>query len=781
MAKKYNDEFFENLRNNFKRAEEYYRENREAQELDYEFTAGNQWDPVAKADRLATHRICVEVDYVNPFLKQIINNFLLNMPSIYVRSKNYNTDGNIANFYTSMIKEIEVNSNAEQEYGDVFTHCLKGGEGYLRVLTEYKNVNCFDQEIKIRAIKDPFSVYIDPKYHYDNTMDYCFIFSNISKKEFELLYPDSEFTNTKFYNDRYDKMWIDSNNIKICEYFYKETKKEKRYLLSSGEVVSQEQLDNKEQEIKNRRKNYKKNSKQMAIEESMEDNQSILDDTYNIQIVSEKMANINTIKWVKTNGYEVLEETEWMGEYIPIVPIFGEKIYSRGDYFYQGVVRKLIIPQRMINLLESNIIELINDAPISPFIIPKGAIDGFEEDWAMVSRVKKPYIEYNPIEGGGRPERFNMPNNVSELQSMKVSHIETMKLLTGIQDSGLGINSQSEQSALAILTNKKQNEVSNYDFTHSFSIGLKILGRILIDLIPRVYDSKKIVKDYISNKDNKYYTLQEQDTDIMEEESENIIKTVDIHNTVVEDFNIEVSIGPYGESQRQQAVKTITALTQTNPELFNIMGDIMLKNMDWAGADEAAERFKKILPPEVAGDSEIPPQAQNIINQLQEQMSAMEQQFMAEKNNYDVLTSNLTAKLNELAMKLGNKEYEIQSKKEIEMEKLKVQILLKELELRAKNLETGNNNQVIQDLEEEKQLTPNQTQVEGNGDTFVLPGINSPLSQEDTQEQEVDEEETVLDSLSQKLEQAKLPRNVQTNIGNSVLTNNADTLNRNVE
>jgi ABC-type transporter Mla subunit MlaD len=65
-----------------------------------------------------------------------------------------------------------------------------------------------------------------------------------------------------------------------------------------------------------------------------------------------------------------------------------------------------------------------------------------------------------------------------------------------------------------------------------------------------------------------------------------------------------------------------------------MIGDLMMRNMDWPGADEIADRLQMMLPPELQkkddeGDSpevqQVKQQAQQIIEQMQQQMQQMDQ------------------------------------------------------------------------------------------------------------------------------------------------------------
>jgi hypothetical protein len=79
------------------------------------------------------------------------------------------------------------------------------------------------------------------------------------------------------------------------------------------------------------------------------------------------------------------------------------------------------------------------------------------------------------------------------------------------------------------------------------------------------------------------------------------------------------------DTKRMETFDTMQQVLQANPDLINIIGDIFFRNSDLAGADQLADRFKKMLPPQLQDDSEdqIPPQAKAAIQHGQQQVQAL--------------------------------------------------------------------------------------------------------------------------------------------------------------
>jgi uncharacterized protein YPO0396 len=68
-------------------------------------------------------------------------------------------------------------------------------------------------------------------------------------------------------------------------------------------------------------------------------------------------------------------------------------------------------------------------------------------------------------------------------------------------------------------------------------------------------------------------------------------------------------------------------ILQANPELWAVAGDLFVKNMDWPGAQEIAERLAKTIDPKLLEDSDDSPALQAAQQQIQAMAAEMEQMF----------------------------------------------------------------------------------------------------------------------------------------------------------
>jgi len=96
-----------------------------------------------------------------------------------------------------------------------------------------------------------------------------------------------------------------------------------------------------------------------------------------------------------------------------------------------------------------------------------------------------------------------------------------------------------------------------------------------------------------------------------------------IYNPSVGVYDVMVTTGPGYMTKRQEALDAMSQILQSNPQLWAVAGDLFIKNMDWPGAQEMAQRFKKILDPKVLSEGDQSPE----MMAAQQQIEAMTQEL----------------------------------------------------------------------------------------------------------------------------------------------------------
>ena len=603
------------MRSRFTMAVSAYSESREDELDDLRFEAGspdNQWQ--WPADVLATRgsvqgqtinaRPCLTINKLPQHVHQVTNEQRQNRPSVKVIPVDDNADVEVAEIFEGVIRHIEYISDADVAYDTACENQVTYGEGYIRVLTKYCDDNSFDQDLYIGRIRNSFSVYMDPTIQdpCGSDAEWCFVTEDMTKAEYERQFPDAAPISSMMQQGVGDSslsQWLTENTVRIAEYFYYEHTPTKLNLYQGN---------------------------MSAVEGSREDKEL---KALGLKPLKSRMADVKRVKWLKTNGFEVLEEQEWAGKFIPVIRVVGNEYEVDGRLYVSGLIRNAKDAQRMYNYWVSQEAEMLALAPKAPFIGYGGQFEGYEQQWKTANTTNWPYLEVNPdvTDGAGAvlplPQRAQPPMASSGLLQAKAGASDDIKSSTGQYDSSLGATS-NERSGRAILAREKQGDTGTYHYVDNLARAIRHCGRQLVDMIPKIYDTERIAR--IIGIDGEVKRAK-----INPSQAEPVKKIVDesgiviekIYNPSVGKYDVCVSTGPSYMTKRQESLDAMSQLLQGNPQLWQVAGDLFVKNMDWPGAQEMAKRFAKTIDPKLLSDADEDPALQA----AQQQLEAMGQEL----------------------------------------------------------------------------------------------------------------------------------------------------------
>ena len=589
------------MRSRLTMAQAAYSDSREDELDDLRFMAGspdNQWQ--WPADVLSTRgsvqgqainaRPCLTINKLPQHVRQVTNEQRQNRPNGKVIPADDNADVQVAEIFNGVVRHIEYMSDADVAYDTACDNQVTYGEGYIRLLTEYCNDDTFDQDIKIGRVRNAFSVYMDPTIQdpCGSDAEYCFITEDILKSEYERLFPDASPISTLYsqgVGDQGISSWLQEDTIRIAEYFYNVYDAETLHLYPNN---------------------------QTAKANSPEDKQ--LKEMYGKPLRTRKVDR-KKVMWMKTNGFDILDEREWSGKYIPVVRVIGNEWEVDGQIYISGLVRNAKDAQRMYNYWTSQEAEMLALAPKAPFIGYGGQFEGYENQWKTANTTNWPYLEVNPdvTDGAGGvlplPQRAQPPLPQTGLIQAKMGAGEDIKATTGQYDASLG-QQGNERSAKAIVAREKQGDVGTYHYVDNLARAIRYITRQIVDMIPKIYDTQRIARIIGADGEVSMVKMdpaqEEAVREVRDQETGGLIEK--IYNPGVGTYDVMVTTGPGYMTKRQEALDAMSQILQSNPQLWAVAGDLFIKNMDWPGAQEMAERFKKILDPKVLATGDESPE-----------------------------------------------------------------------------------------------------------------------------------------------------------------------------
>ena len=562
---------------------------------DLKFAAGDQWPVEIQNSRNLESRPCLTINKIDAYVRQVTNQQRQQRPRIKVHPVNNEGDLKIAEVIEGITRHIEVNSNADTAYDTAFEYAVKMGWGYWRVTTNYISEDSFDQEIYIEPVDDPFSVYFDPNSVSPDGADAerCLITSVMSKAAFRQAYPgadDGANFSARATGDS-DAEWVTKEDIRLAEYWHIERVKSTLVLLSDGTKVYEDELPSAE-----------------------------MLDASGITIMDKRPSYRKKVKWCKLTAMEVLEEREWPGKYIPIIPCYGAQVVVEGKRKKYGLVRFAKDPQRMFNFWRTALTESIALAPKPKWLIAEGQDEGHESEWALANLKSTPVLRYKQkdIEGvpAPVPTRIQPEPPPDGIMVASSAIADDLKTVLGIFDPSQAL--PGNISGKALQGQQQQIDLSNFHFYDNMTRSIKQTGKIILDLIPKIYDTKRVLR--IIGVDGKpdMVTINE------------VEATGEVLNDVtVGLYDVVMDTGPGYNSKRQQAVDTMMPL-MAEPTVFQAAGDLLFRNMDFPGADIIADRLAAMNPlSQIDEKSDVPPQIQMKMLQMQKAMADQEQKMIA--------------------------------------------------------------------------------------------------------------------------------------------------------
>ncbi|MGV0879450.1 portal protein [Martelella sp. FLE1502] len=601
---------------------------------------GWQWDTEIAQNRSNDKKPCLTINKTRQHNLIIINDGKQNKPGVNIRPVGDGASYDAAQVFEGVIRHIEYQSNAEQAYDTASGFQVQGGIGYWRVVTDYVSDDSFDQEIYIRRIKDPLSVYLDPDISEVDGSDarFGFVFDDVPTDQFKAEYPDeAEYVSRSSFG--YDGTWAGKDTVRICEYYRREGLSDTLVAMTIPE-------------------GYEGAGEQIIVRKSkMDDAQKVVYDVLKqLGTVSERPIVTDEIMWYKIAGDRIVDSRPWPGKYIPIVRVVGEETIIDGQLDRKGHTRSMKDAQRMYNYWTSEGTAQVAMQTKTPYLAPAEGIEDYQEYWKASNVDNYAVLPYRSLDDNGnaipRPSREQPPQMASAyIQGMQICENQLM-MASGQYQSQFGQN-ENATSGVAINERQRQGDNATYHFIDGLAIGIRYTGVILLDLIPKVYDTERVIRILARDGSESQVRVSPESPQALqkiEQKTDDIEEVEAIFNPNVGRYEVQSDVGPGYATKRQEAFNAMTQIAAQNQAFMSVAGDLMWKSADFPLADELAKRWERMIPPNVKGDQPPPEfmQAQQTIKMLEGNIVELQQRLNdkeaeIEVKQYDATSKRITA------------------------------------------------------------------------------------------------------------------------------------------
>jgi hypothetical protein len=535
---------------------------------------------------------CLTINIVEPHNRLVINEAMQNKISIRVRATGGEATAEAGEGMQALIERTENISTAMIAYRNAITHQINGGIGWLYLETGFTCPKSFDQDVYIREAEDPRAVYKDPdtKEPDGSDADFGFIFDKMSRDKFNREHP-------KFKNRigmstlGADMLWLTDKHVLVATYYERSGKNDEliHYTMADGT------------EFTGHRSQMEKDSSPELVDAVIEQiDRGEIDGQYRDVITHD-------VNWYLIGGDCIIKKGDtsskrWIGDYVPIIPCYGRKSIIEGKFDCKGLTRAQISPQQMMNYNASGQVQFGALQNKTPYVGPSRAFEANEEMWANANNEDFAFLAYDDWaqeEGEeGRtleaPKRQDPPQTSPlYLQGMQDAEKWCM-MVTGQYQSKMGEeDQQSAASGKAIDARNRQGDVATQDFAEGQADMFRLLGKMLIGIYPKLYDTKRVLHIEGADMTNRQVTI---DPDAKEAfvKTKNETDTAEeiVFNPLVGEYEVVSDPGPSFATRRQQTWEALSQMIAQNQALTDVIGDLAVANADFSGAQEMADRLK---------------------------------------------------------------------------------------------------------------------------------------------------------------------------------------------
>jgi hypothetical protein len=600
-----------------------------------------QWDPYTVNKMSGKPKYTF--DQCNPILDDIMGEMESMDFGISIKPAGGEATKESAEQYAGIVRNIESISGARYIYKDAARVMTGTGLSGWRVVTKYRDSDSFQQDLMIQPVSN-----FKDRVWFDNNADkrtmedapQCWVLSSMTRKAYDKKYPKGSGVSVGREKNSQAYQHKKSNEVIIGEWLHKKKEKRELALLSNNKVV--------------------------VVDEKFD---LVRDDLFNknIKVERTKTVNINVVYQSIFDGADWLtDEARTVFKYLPVVPIYANFVISEDKVIYWGLVEKLMDPQRVLNFAESRKVE---EAALSPR----------EKTWMTKDQAQSPDVIaalrtantnmdshqlYDHV--ANHPPPFRMPKQQPNTVLLETANSADRYMARTMPDEnrGLSVNGRSG-IAMQQLINKGNN--SNYKYFTATEIGIAHTCRILVDAIPKVYDTKQEMTIMGEDGTTDTFTLKER---VIDQETGQIVEL----NNLAGSYTVTCSSGPAFSNKQQETVQSIIDIAGIAPDVVNQGSDILVKNIDSPGMDKLAERIRlqKVLSGQIP-ESQLTDEEKEMVNQQSQQgqqPSAMDQALIAESE----------ARAKEVEGKTADTISKIQERR------AKVQLKIQELELKYQEM-----------------------------------------------------------------------------------------------
>ena len=595
--------------------EGYFGENVTRGKDDMNFLLRDQWSAVERSEFSRLFKPAMTFNKLYDVTKKVVGEQRKNKPDLIVRSLTGKSTQKQIDLRADLVRTISYQSQNDLVYQTAFRSSLMMGYGAFEIVLDYESPKSFNQVIRYELIPDSTRTSFDPTALKPHKGDgnFCARQYVYTKEEFYATYP--HVMNPVSYSDPrslLDFQWETRDTIVVCKYSRKEWYPVKLFMLNNGDVVTEDEWDDMQPEIK--------------MQKELADSSQIVGDIIRKtipEIVGERMSKDYKIRQYVLTQNQIIEFNDWPSKYLPIIFVDGDSNYINGQQYTRSFIHEAKDAQKFVNYVGSEIAAEIKNRRREQWLGTPDNILGNEQMW------RNPELQAGMLVAKPDPKTGAMPQ---KMPAWELSQTLLQQFQRGSQDMReiLGFSENEalqghDMSGKARRERKLEGSMSAYVWFDNLNQAIEQSGRVVLDLLPVVAgeNERHMV---VSKADGRTESIVLNKI-TGEDENGNKIRENTLDNN---DYDVEIDTGPSFAVQKSESLEFFQQTLQANPQAFPLIADLWAKNLDIQWSNQIVERFKTLVPPEILAKEEGKPPPPKQPNPQEQMMQAELQQKQQE-------------------------------------------------------------------------------------------------------------------------------------------------------
>lgn len=584
------------------------------------FRDGSQWDADIQNARKIDNRPALTINHTDTFCARVENTLKQQRPRIKVHPVGGGAQIEDAKVVNGLIRHIETLSNSSIAYDTGGVSAINIGWGYWRIVGEYCDGKSFDQELKIKPIRNTFTVYMDPTSVMPAGEDqqWCIITEKMKRREYKRKYPradNCEWQSNGAGDDSLD--WESKEELRLAEYYRIHEVADTLYLLADGRTALKSELPAEDSML------------QSGIQIAVGPNGPI-----------SRPTTRKVVQWFRLNGKTIVERCTGdkntkaiPGRFIPVIRCQGNVLDLNGKVKRKGMVENLMDPARMFNYWRTAQTERYALAPKAPWVVAEGQIEG-QPEWHSANQKAYSVLVYKPIAGpDGQtmipPPQRQAPAQVEAGMSEAAQGAEhDLMAVAGMPQENPEISARVVSGNKYLARRQGMQDLTHFQYYDNQTLAIMWTGLILLEQIPYYYDTARMQR-IIGDDGVPEVVGINQPTLGPDPNNPQMQAILSVKNNLkLGQYDVVMDTGPGYQTKREEGTEAMMTLLDTplGESIVKVGPDVILRGMDFFGADDLADRMAATTPEGMKKAMEgLPKQAQALVQSMQGQIQQLQE------------------------------------------------------------------------------------------------------------------------------------------------------------